>query len=102
MNKIEYAKKTITDLGVKFKLLYFRGFYNYKKYPESYTSKEIKLIKENVIDDRQKKILQCNLRVFKKECASGFKSINIDELGNVFRCNTSKRAMGNLFSNNIT
>lgn len=87
----EYFKKN----GIILKPALFRGFYQGKIYPASYTHKEFQLIKLH----GQKRKSQISFKgIF---CPAGKDSITIYPDGTVYRCGSDRDVLGNIYKGKI-
>ena len=85
--------------GVKIvNLKMFRGTYNGKVYPHSYTEEEKEIISQKALDTREMEIMNENVNFYRRLCSAGETSFNMDPSGNLFRCLTVKECYGNFFS----
>lgn len=91
----------LTEQGVKtVNVKVFRGRFAGKSYPDSYNAEERSLIEELAIDQREINILSTKNSFLGNICSAGQRYFRMDEKGNLFRCNSSKKSYGNLFEGN--
>lgn len=84
--------------GIKiFNIKIFRGIYEGKKYPESYTNDEKTIINHIALDTREIDIVQKKINFFRRLCSAGQKSFCMDVSGKITRCVTLNKEYGNLF-----
>jgi len=86
MRKIEIFKKRFEDVGINFALAAFWGEYGGKRYPESYTQKEVEYIRP-FLGDIDRVVYHLKGGSPKgKLCNAGYKYAVIQADGNVIRC----------------
>ncbi|MBU2102682.1 MAG: radical SAM protein [Candidatus Omnitrophota bacterium] len=85
----------------------FRGKFEGKMYPDSYSIQERSLIEELAIDQHELDILSQNYSFMGKKCSAGQRFFAMDEEGNLFRCTSAlfptrlrKKIHGNIFNGN--
>jgi MoaA/NifB/PqqE/SkfB family radical SAM enzyme len=92
--------------GVTLMPTVFRGFYEGKRYPESYTKKELILIRESNKQKESKLLAEIQsahgaLTFEGSMCKAGVNHIVVSENGDVSRCASSHTIMGNIYKNNV-
>lgn len=75
----------------------FTGFHKGKHYPSSYTAEESALIKKYAIHSDTEEYLFSNTGFLGKTCDAGWSFLKMNQQGDVFRCDTSNRVLGNFF-----
>jgi MoaA/NifB/PqqE/SkfB family radical SAM enzyme len=94
-SEIEYLKsKGIKLVNAKT----FRGFYKGNHYPESYSEKEKEVINKYSLDPREEEIMNRKVNFFGKLCSTGVEYFRMTPSGDIFRCSSSWKKYGNLFS----
>jgi len=93
--------KFFNELCIDTYALAFRGTYNGKVYPQAYTKKEIDMISRYIADNIELKFAYNELNYFGYYCAAGRSYFFMDKLGNVSRCVTLHKKLGNLFNNDF-
>lgn len=88
--------------GLETMLFGYRGTYKGKKYPEAYTRDELELLKKYAIDDTEIKIAFNQLNYYGRYCAAGSSYFSMDQHGNLGRCFTLTKKIGNLFDGDIS
>lgn len=78
----------------------FRGLYNGRTYPDSYTQKEIIDIQE-YLDPLDTYFLNEGTSFVGLPCLAGKRFVKVDNLGNIERCGDINQNLGNLFDRNI-
>ena len=76
----------------------FRGYYEGRSYPKSYSEKERDLLSKHFIDPREEGVVGEKVNYFGRLCGAGERYFRMDPAGNLFRCSTSYKGYGNLFS----
>jgi len=85
--------------GVRhFSIKTFRGIYQGKLYPRSYTAAERAFIRQHAISRYESDTVDERLGFFGRRCVSGHSAFQMDALGNLTRCNTLAGSYGNLFA----
>ena len=74
----------------------FKGAYNKKIYPASYSDDETRLMMK-YMNNETKMMLNSNLDFRGKECQAGKVSVVVKENGKVYRCWGDKKPIGNFF-----
>jgi MoaA/NifB/PqqE/SkfB family radical SAM enzyme len=90
--------KGIHDLSV----LAFRSNYNGYSYPENYSSAEIDFIDNNSIDSTESLIARKQTDFYGHYCEAGRNFFFMDYSGNVMRCGSIHKKLGNLFENTFS
>jgi MoaA/NifB/PqqE/SkfB family radical SAM enzyme len=75
----------------------FRGYYDGKPYPRSFTTTEKERILALAEGTDEKNVMKDAFCFFGKECLAGSRFFKIDPAGNVTRCSTSLKRYGNIF-----
>lgn len=89
-----YKSRGIETFNIKI----FRGTYEGKPYPASFTEEEQALINEYLADTREWEIMKSDNNFFGLPCASGQRSFAMDPSGTLRRCITLRKEYGNLFT----
>lgn len=98
MDSIESDIRMFEKEGIDTMLFGYRGFYGGKHYPYDYNDEELELIRKYAIDDTEIKIATNRLNYYGYYCEAGSRYFSMDQDGNVGRCFTLPKRMGNLFS----
>ncbi len=102
LHRMEEDLAMLNDQGIGTFVLTFRGTFNGKKYPESYTKKEIELILKHTIDPGiEYRVAQHDLNFQKHYCEAGSTYFFINPQGDIARCATLTKKTGNLFKDGI-
>lgn len=101
-SKIEGFVNTFKNLGIGTFCFAFRGEYNGKIYPQSYTKHELEVLKKFAIDDTEVKVALNQHSYYGKYCNAGKNYFAMDRFGNISRCFTLPKKTGNLFDNKFT
>jgi MoaA/NifB/PqqE/SkfB family radical SAM enzyme len=80
----------------------FNGIFEGKNYPESYTEKERKLVKEYSDPAIELDIDNKFSNLKGRKCTAGQKYIFMDKTGNAARCTSIGKDLGNLFNGDIS
>jgi MoaA/NifB/PqqE/SkfB family radical SAM enzyme len=93
--------KKLRELGINnIQAKVFKGVFQGKKYPNSYSDEEIQTITslDNNTYAALNSYLNKGVNSFKdKLCSAGFRSFKVKENGNVFRCATINKSYGNIY-----
>jgi organic radical activating enzyme len=93
----------LTDQGIRAtNVKIFRGKFQGKSYPDSYSAEERKIITALSINTRESVILSLNTAFFGSRCSAGQRFLVLGEDGSLFRCTSSKKSRGNLFAGDAT
>jgi MoaA/NifB/PqqE/SkfB family radical SAM enzyme len=100
------VRNDISDLekqGVRtINVVSFKGNYRGRQYPGAYDAREKEYIAERSVDARQRTIAHEGVfQRFGHTCKSGARFFVMDPNGDVRRCTTSKRRLGNLFMDTL-
>jgi len=102
-SRLEKDFKKLKAGGVKrVQMKAFRGFYNNKYYPDSYTSEEIKFLDSLNLDYPEMEILDGQYEFYGMNCNAGTNSFVMDKDGNLRRCGGVRKRYGNLFDGTYT
>ncbi|MCB4791192.1 MAG: radical SAM protein [Elusimicrobia bacterium] len=102
MNEISFYQKEFEKNGINFALAAFWGEYGGKRYPESYSEEERKIITPFLGDIARIKYHLEGRQTKGKLCRSGHVHASIKANGNVTRCGPlSDKPIGNIFDNNF-
>lgn len=102
INRIKLEIQRMKDLGLPVNLISFRGRFGRRAYPGSYTDVERSFVQKFASDQRQLMLVDSTISKFSQLCAAGHRHIRIDQKGYVYRCNTSKRKIGNIFRGTVS
>ncbi|MGM0650350.1 MAG: radical SAM protein [Bacteroidota bacterium] len=102
LHRMEKDLAMLNANGIETFVLTFRGKYNGKNYPGSYTKKEIDMILKHTIDpDIEYKVAQQKFNFQDHYCEAGSKYFFINNEGDISRCATLTKKTGNIFSDPI-
>lgn len=82
-------------------VLTYRGYWNNKYYPGSYSAEELKIINKYCIDNNELLIAENGMNFKGTHCEAGMNYFSMDPFGNVTRCGSIHDAHGNLFKEGI-
>lgn len=98
IDRVEGDMEKLTSNGINiFNLKTYRGRYNKKEYPISYTKKERSFISEHALDKTEVELIDKSVSFFGKKCSAGIDFFSMDPGGNMRRCSTSSKSYGNIF-----
>ncbi len=93
---------TFKLMGISSFALALRGEYNGKKYPESYTENELELVKKYILDETiELSSAMGELNYYGRYCTAGQSYFFMNPQGEVSRCATLQKPLGNLFEENM-
>jgi MoaA/NifB/PqqE/SkfB family radical SAM enzyme len=99
IKRIRKDVETLNDRGVKkVRIKSFRGVFNSKLYPFSYSKEEISFLQSLEMDYPEQDILKGNYSFYNHTCAAGQRFFEMDATGNLKRCGALNRHYGNLFA----
>jgi len=79
----------------------YRGLYNGKNYPYEYNEKELELLEKYAVDDTEIKIATNSLNYYGLYCEAGSHYFCINQNGDIGRCFTLPKKIGNLFESDF-
>jgi MoaA/NifB/PqqE/SkfB family radical SAM enzyme len=83
--------------GIDTMLFGYRGIYNSKQFPAAYSESELDLIRKYAIDETEIKIATNDLNYYGYYCEAGSKYFSLSQNGDIGRCFTLPKKIGNLF-----
>lgn len=101
-HRIREDMKTLSDSNIKkVRIKMFRGVYNLRYYPSSFTDDERKLLEGLDSDYPEIEIMNNSHNYKGKLCRAGQRFFRMDRNGNLYRCSCLRRPYGNLFDDGI-
>jgi len=97
VDTIENDIATLKSEGIDSMLFGYRGIYQGKQYPYAYSPHELELIKKYAIDETELKIATNSLNYYGQYCEAGSKYFSMLENGDIGRCFTLNKKLGNIF-----
>ncbi len=79
----------------------YRGMYENKIYPDSYTNAELELIKKYAYDETEIKIALDKMSFYGQYCDAGINYFGLKQNGDIIRCYSLPKVIGNLFKGNF-
>ena len=102
LNRMEEDLLMFEKLGIEVFALMLRGKYKGKIYPEAYTQEALDLIYRFVLDKETESCAAFGeLNFYGHYCEAGQNYFFMNQYGDVSRCTTLHKKMGNLFENNF-
>ncbi|HXK82228.1 MAG TPA: radical SAM protein [Bacteroidales bacterium] len=102
MDKMEEEIACINNKGFETFAIILRGMVGEKSYPEAFSENDMKIIKPHVIDfDIETKAAFGKLNYYGHKCEAGSKYFFVKPNGDVSRCATLQKKIGNLFDGTI-
>jgi MoaA/NifB/PqqE/SkfB family radical SAM enzyme len=103
MHRMEEDLRFFQQQGIDTFVLTFRGSHEGKSYPNSYSEQDIATIKKHILDENIElrfAFNKLNYRGF--YCNAGVSYYFMDKSGNISRCTTLNKKIGNLFQGKLS
>ena len=101
LDTIENDIALLGSEGIDTMVFGYRGIYNNKQYPYAYQENELALIKKYAIDETELKIATNELNFYGHYCEAGSRYFSLDQDGDIGRCFTLPKKIGDFFDGGI-
>lgn len=99
LDRLENELLEFSRIGIESFVLIFRGLYNGCNYPESYTDEEMSLITKYILDEKiELSSAYGKLNYYGRYCEAGVNYFFLNPKGEISRCSTLQKPIGNLFN----
>jgi len=101
ISRIEKDTDMFHKLGIETIVYGYRGMYDGKEYPQAYNKTELEFLNTYALDDTELMIARGKMNFYGKHCHAGSRYFVMKENGDLQRCFTLPKVIGNLFEGNI-